>query len=120
MKFKRFILEQTQTFKPPQEVANQAKRALEYREKYPKETSDSGTKVGWTRARQLANREEISLDTVKRMFSFFSRHSGNEKVNPDYKDEPWKDNGFLMHLAWGGDVGFKWAKSILDKEENNG
>ena len=58
------------TFKPPIDVANNAKKAIEWREKYPKETADAGTQVGWTRARQLANRENISEDTIGRMVSF--------------------------------------------------
>lgn len=112
-----FSLYEQETYKPPANVAKQAKKALEYKDKYPNDVKDSGTKVGWTRANQLANRENLSLDTVKRMYSFFSRHKGNEKVNPEYKDEPWKDNGYLMHLAWGGDAGFTWSKSIVEKLE---
>ena len=70
------------TFKPPIDVANNAKKAIEWGEKYRKETADAGTQVGWTRARQLANRENISEDTIGRMVSFFVRHEGKEAVTP--------------------------------------
>jgi hypothetical protein len=107
------IIEQEETFKPPQEVANQAKKALDYRNKHGRNEVDAGTSVGWTRANQLANRENLSLDTIKRMYSFFSRHKGNEKVDSKYKDTPWKDKGYVAWLLWGGDAGFNWVKGIL-------
>ena len=115
IKFK--IAEEEKTFKPPESVVNQAKRALKYKNKYKDEVSDAGTRVGWERANQLANKENLSIDTIKRMYSFFSRHKGNEKVDSKYKNELWKDNGFLMHLAWGGDAGFEWVKNIIDEIE---
>jgi HK97 family phage prohead protease len=107
------------TFKPPIDVANNAKKAIEWREKYPKETADAGTQVGWTRARQLANRENISEDTIGRMVSFFARHEGNEAVAPEYRNEPWRDNGYLMHLCWGGDAGKTWSNKIYSQIQNN-
>jgi hypothetical protein len=114
------LIEEKDSYKPPGNVAAAAKKALKYKEEHPNDTKDSGTRVGWTRANQLANREEISLNTVKRMYSFFSRHEGNEKINSKYKNEPWKDNGYLMHLAWGGDAGKKWATKIVkDLKEFN-
>ncbi|MFW6247359.1 MAG: hypothetical protein ACOC22_04290 [bacterium] len=120
MKFKQFLEEETEAiYTPPADVSNAAKKALKYKEDYPDDVDDSGTRVGWTRANQLANRDKISLDIIKRMHSFFSRHKGNEKIDSKYKDTPWKDNGYLMHLAWGGDAGKKWAKEILDKVEKN-
>ncbi len=45
----------------PEAATNNAKRALKYKED---NGSDCGTPVGWTRARQLANRERISRDTI--------------------------------------------------------
>lgn len=65
-------------FKAPDSVAKNAQQALDWREKYPKETADSGQIEGWTRARQLANQENISEDIINRMVSFFARQ--NEKA----------------------------------------
>jgi hypothetical protein len=99
----------------PKEVADEAQKALDYKEE---NGSDCGTSVGWTRARQLANREKISYNTIRRMFSFFSRHAGNEKVNPENRNTPFKDCGAIMHAAWGGSKGFSWSKEVIDYVEN--
>ena len=99
------------TFIPPENVAAKAQKALDTKEKYPDTAGKCGTQVGWTRARQLANRERISLDTVKRMYSFFSRHEGNERIATG--KEYHEDCGAVMHDAWGGDEGFKWCKEII-------
>ena len=106
-------------FKPPLGVANNAKQALEWRAKYPKETADAGTQVGWVRARQLANRENISEDTIGRMVSFFARHEKNKVVAPEFRNEPWRDNGYLMWQAWGGDEGKTWCNKIYNQIQNN-
>jgi len=94
----------------PKAVAQEAQKALDLKEEHG---SGCGTNVGWVRANQIAKREALSYNTIKRMFSFFSRHSGNEKVGPENKDTPWQDCGYLMHLAWGGDLGFKYAKDVI-------
>jgi len=44
----------------PQGATNNAKRAIKYKEE---NGSDCGTRVGWTRARQLADKKPISRDT---------------------------------------------------------
>ena len=106
-------------FKPPIGVANNAKQAIEWRAKYPKETADAGTQVGWARARQLANRENISEDTIGRMVSFFARHEKNKVVAPELRNEPWRDNGYLMWQAWGGDEGKTWCNKIYNQIQNN-
>lgn len=106
-------------FKPPIGVVNNAKKAIQWREEYPKETSSAGTQIGWTRARQLANGEGVSEDTIGRMVSFFARHEGNETVAPEFRNEPWRDNGYLMHLAWGGDEGKTWSNKIYNQIQNN-
>ena len=95
---------------PPASAKSNARKALEWRKKYPNETKGAGTAVGWTRARQLANGGELSPDTVKRMAQF-NRHRKNAKVDPKYKSEPWRDKGHLMWLAWGGTSGVNWAMS---------
>jgi hypothetical protein len=97
-------------FTPPEGAVVAARRALNAKAEHG---SGCGTSVGWARANQLANREAISYSTIKRMFSFFSRHSGNEKVADENKDTPWKDCGYLMHLAWGGNSGFVWCKKVI-------
>lgn len=92
----------------PEAATNNAKRALKYKEE---NGSSCGTPVGWTRARQLANREKISRDTIARMASF-KRHQQN-------KDVPYDEGcGGIMWDAWGGDAGIEWAIRKLDQIDN--
>jgi hypothetical protein len=41
--------------------------------------------------------------------SAFNRHRKNSSIAPEHKDEPWKDNGYVAWLIWGGDEGVDWA-----------
>jgi HK97 family phage prohead protease len=92
----------------PEAATNNAKRALKYKEE---NGSDCGTPVGWTRARQLANKERISRDTIARMASF-KRHQQN-------KDVPYDEGcGGIMWDAWGGDAGIEWAIRKLEQIDN--
>jgi hypothetical protein len=97
-------------FVPPQEVRSNAKRGLELREKHGR----GGTAVGVARARDLSNGKALSLDTLKRMNSYFARHE------VDKKGEGWgKDSaGYIAWLLWGGDAGRAWAKRITSEQEN--
>lgn len=96
--------------KPTAEMAANAARGLELREKHGK----GGTAVGVARARDIKNRANLSPSTVKRMHSFFSRHEGNQKGGED-------DAGYIAWLLWGGDAGKAWAarkSEQLDKSES--
>lgn len=89
----------------PEAATNNAKRALKYKEE---NGSSCGTDVGWTRARQLANRESLSRDTIARMASF--------KRHQQHKDVPYEEGcGGIMWDAWGGDAGVEWAIRKLDQ-----
>jgi hypothetical protein len=59
-------------YKPTAGMKAAAKRAIRWKEQG--KATGAGTAVGWTRAGQLARGETLSLSTVKRMYSFFSRH----------------------------------------------
>ena len=87
----------------PEGAVNNAKRAVEYKEK---NGSSCGTRVGWTRAGQLARREKISRDTISRMASF--------KRHQQHKDVPYADGcGGIVYDCWGGSSGINWAISKL-------
>ena len=90
----------------PDSASNNAKKAIKYKEE---NNSDCGTKVGWTRARQLASGKPVSKDIVKRMAQF-NRHRKNARIEPQYKGKPWKDRGYVAWLGWGGTAGVDWAK----------
>ena len=106
-----------ETFKNyPQSATNNARRMLDWREKYGRDEVQGGTAVGWQRANQLANREALSLSTVKRVNSFLARHEDNAKIDPKYKDTPWKDKGYVAYNLWGGASMVSWAKRISENE----
>jgi hypothetical protein len=87
----------------PQSATNNAKKARKWKEE---NGSDCGTRVGWTRSAQLADRKKISRDTIARMASF-KRHQQN-------KDVPYSEGcGGLMWDAWGGTSGIEWAINKL-------
>jgi hypothetical protein len=96
----------------PVSATNNAKKALEWRDKYPNEIQ-GGTTIGWTRANQLANRRPISEETIARMASF-ARHRQNAEVSADRKDKPWTDAGYVAYLIWGGETGVSWATDKLE------
>ena len=106
---------------PPKSAQNNAKKAIAWRDKYPKETRGAGTSVGWRRARQLANGGPLSEDIIKRMAQF-NRHRQNAEVDPKYKNEPWRDKGYLMWMAWGGTTGIDWAieRTEMMKDKSGG
>ena len=91
----------------PEAVKNNARRVLEYVEQNG--WGSCGTPVGKQRANQLANGEAISLDTVKRMYSYLSRHEVDLESSTAYGD----GCGKLMYDAWGGREGLTWSRSKL-------
>jgi hypothetical protein len=95
----------------PDTVKNAAKRALDYADKNG--WGGCGTGVGKQRANQLAKGENISVDTVKRMYSYLSRHKVDLQSSKTYED----GCGKLMYDSWGGESGLKWAETKLKQLE---
>ena len=88
----------------PDAVANNAKRGIELNEKV---NNKCATQVGKVRARQLADKEAISIDTIKRMYSYLSRAE-------EYYDEGDTEAcGTISYLLWGGKAGLRWSESKL-------
>ena len=88
----------------PQAATENAKIALRYAEENG--WGSCGTPVGKQRANQLANRENISEDTISRMASFERHRQNSQKELGD-------GCGRLMWLSWGGDEGIAWAQRKL-------
>ena len=99
--------------KPTEAVANAAKRGLRLR----KEFKRGGTRVGVTRANQLARRDELSTDTVKRIKAYFDRHAVDMEApkNKDPDADGYPGAGLIAWLLWGGNPGRAWANRIVDK-----
>jgi hypothetical protein len=102
-------------YSPPAGARSAARRAIKFKE--DGKAKGAGTAVGWTRAGQLARGETISLSTVKRMYSYFSRHEVDKK-GKDWGNTANPSNGYIMWLAWGGDAGFSWSRGIVNREKD--
>ena len=102
-------------FTPTDGMASEAKKGLDWR----KEFGRGGTIVGATRANQLIRKENLSPSTVKRMFSFFSRHEVDKQAEgfrPGEKGYP--SNGRIAWALWGGDPGFSWSRKKAKQIDN--
>jgi HK97 family phage portal protein len=103
--------------RPTESMANNAKRGLELRKKFNR----GGTAVGVARANSLVARENLSISTIKRMFSFFSRHEVDKQGQGfNAGEEGYPSAGKIAWLLWGGDSGFSWAKrkrAEIEREE---
>jgi uncharacterized protein len=101
----------------PQAVKNNARRVLKYVEENG--WGSCGTPVGKQRANQLASGEAISLDVLKRMYSYLSRHKVDLETSTSYAE----GCGLLMYDAWGGRAALTWSRSKLRElgeiKENN-
>ena len=91
----------------PDSVKNAAKSALEWADKNG--WGSCGTPVGKQRANQLAKGEPISVDTIKRMYSYVARHRVDLETSKSYSD----GCGLLMMDSWGGLGAGRWAESKL-------
>jgi capsid protein len=100
---------ETGSYIPTNAMAENARRALEVREKKP--ASQRGmTSVGIARARDLINKRPMSEDTVRRMKAFFDRHE------IDKQGETWDEQGkgWQAWHGWGGDAGYSWSTAIVE------
>ena len=103
------------TYAPTSGMKAAARRALRWKEEG--KATGAGTPVGWGRATDIVAGRGLSLDTVKRMYSFFSRHEVDKK-GKDWANQANPSNGYIMWLAWGGDAGFSWSRRIVERERD--
>jgi Putative phage serine protease XkdF len=95
----------------PDSVKNNAKRVIDWTEENG--WGSCGTDVGKQRANQLAKGEPISFETIKRMYSYLSRHEADLESSKSYED----GCGKLMYDAWGGKTALSWAESKIKSIE---
>ena len=101
---------------PPKSAQDAAKKVLEWKEKYKSEVKGM-TETGWRRARQIAAGKPLALETIKKI-SQFTRHEKNKTIKKEFKSTPWKDNGYVAWLGWGGDTAIlTWSKKVIEKAE---
>lgn len=100
---------------PTREMAEEAKKGLEWRSEYGR----GGTEVGVARARDISNRRDLSMDTVRRMKSYFARHEVDKEAEGFYQGQDgFPSAGRIAWQLWGGDAGKSWVDRVLDDEDN--
>ena len=103
------------TYKPNKGMVEAAGRALEWRREYGR----GGTDVGVARARNIVNGDDLSESTVKRMYSFFSRHENNKSKHYSAKETDGGPTAWRIAWdLWGGNSGFSWSKGIAEGLDN--
>jgi len=97
---------------PTNSMAEEAARGLQWRKKFKR----GGTTVGVARANQLMNKENLSIDTVKRMYSYFSRHEVDKQGKGfSQGEEGYPSAGRIAWALWGGDAGFSWSTKVRNQ-----
>lgn len=95
-------------------MREEAERGLEWRREYGR----GGTEVGVARARDISNGADLSMDTVRRMASYFARHEVDKEAEGFRPGEDgYPSAGRIAWALWGGDPGKSWANRILREEE---
>ena len=98
--------------KPTEAMASNAQRGLEWREEFGR----GGTEVGVARARDLINRRDLSINTVRRMYSYFARHTVDKQAEGfSSGEEGFPSAGRIAWELWGGDAGESWANRITQR-----
>jgi len=105
-----------ETYSPNDGMRAAARRALRWKEEG--KATGAGTPVGWGRASDIVAGRSMSLSTVRRMYSFFSRHEVDKK-GKDFNNTSNPSNGRIMWEAWGGDAGFSWSRAIVERNKVN-
>lgn len=93
---------------PTGSMKSAAQRALDWHN----EGKRGGTSIGLARANQIVNGTNLSDSTVKRMYSFFSRHEVDKKATGfSSGEEGYPSPGRVAWDLWGGDSGFSWSRA---------
>ena len=85
-------------------VKSNAKRGIELNDKV---NNKCATAVGKVRAQQLAKGEPISVETIKRMYSYLSR------AEAYYDETDTTACGTISYLLWGGKSALSWSRNKL-------
>jgi len=88
----------------PDSVSNNAKKGIELNDKLGNKCA---TAVGKIRAQTLAQKKPLSLETIKRMYSYLSR------AEAYYDENDMEACGTISFYLWGGLAGKRYAESKL-------
>lgn len=97
----------------PQGARDEAERGLAWRREFGR----GGTEVGIARARDISNGVDLSMDTVRRMNSYFARHEVDKQGEGFRPGEPgYPSNGRIAWALWGGDPAQTWAARLVAQD----
>lgn len=96
----------------PELIKKNAQAALDWIEKTGN-PNGCMTQVGKVRAQQLAQGKPISIETVKRMKAYITRHKVDLQSSKTYDD----DCGLLAMDAWGGVEALPWVERTIEQYE---
>jgi hypothetical protein len=92
----------------PQSAKDNAERGIRLNEAVGNKCA---TQVGKVRAQQIMNGENLSMDTIKRTYSYLSRAA--EYYNPEDNEAC----GTISYLLWGGEPMLRWAETKINQQE---
>lgn len=97
----------------PKGAQSEAKKALEWRKKHKR----GGTPVGLNTARTLVRGGQIGIEKVRHIAKYFPRHEVDKKAK-GWKpgQDKFPSNGRIAWALWGGDVAWRWAQAIVERE----
>jgi len=90
----------------PDGVANNAKKGIELNKKI---NNKCATDVGKIRATQLAQKKNITVETIKRMYSYLSRAEDQYRKNENDSEAC----ANISYLLWGGLAALGWSRNKL-------
>lgn len=106
------------SYQPNEAMREEAERGLAWRQEFGR----GGTEIGVARfvspsestARDIVNGRALSIDTIRRMNSYFARH----EIDKDAEGFRPGENGYpsagrIAWALWGGDPGQSFARSIM-------
>jgi HK97 family phage major capsid protein/HK97 family phage prohead protease len=98
--------------RPTEGMKVEAQKGLDWREEFGR----GGTRVGAVRARQIVANENLSDETIKRMYSYFSRHEVDKQAEGfSAGEDGYPSNGRIAWALWGGDAGYKWSETKVNQ-----
>ena len=100
---------------PTKGMVEEAKRGLEWRREYKR----GSTEIGVARARDISNGKDLSIDTIKRMYSYFERHEVDKQGQGfEIGEKGYPSAGRIAWALWGGDAGFSWSRKKVKEVAN--
>jgi hypothetical protein len=112
-------------FIPPEGAAEEVRQALEWIDEYGRDEAEGATQEGIARGRQLLRHveenepltgtNEEGTPYVVEIANWFARHAEDRDIAEEYEGTPWRDNGYLSWLLWGGDPAESWASSLKER-----